>query len=267
MFWTRHAPNTKTLQHQNTLLLSFWRGLFFAAITIKIVLEIMLKAAISRRFSVRDAMRIRRKWARGLLAGVGVRVRVSGEAPNFPCLLVCNHRSYLDPIVILREVAGYPVSKADVGHWPVLGHGAKMAGIILVERERGGSRSTTLKVIEKKLTAGFPVILFPEGTTSDLPTSTLPFHKNAFRLAEKLGVPVVPAAIHFENLDDFWVGHETFGQHARRSFRQREIRVQLRYGPPLVNLDAEELVTQSRQWIENQLIELNPQQAKNEIAA
>ena len=51
-----------------------------------------------------DAQRIRQGWARHLLYTVGLRVNSSGTPPDFPCIIMCNHRSYLDPIVLLRDV-------------------------------------------------------------------------------------------------------------------------------------------------------------------
>lgn len=230
-----------------------WRAAFFGFYTAKIVLEIILKTRFLPGFRVREAMAVRQRWAGRLLQTVGVRMQVEGSPPDFPCLLVCNHRSYLDPIAILCHVPGMPVSKAEVRHWPALGYGAALSGIIYLQREDAGSRITTLKAIAAAIRAGHPVILFPEGTTSDL-AGTLPFKRSAFQIAARFGFPVVPAAIHFDDPADFWIGTDTFGSHASRSFRKKHIRLRLRYGAPIASDDPEELLRSARQWIENQLL-------------
>lgn len=233
-----------------------WRATFFALCTTSTLLSIILKSSFVGGYGIRQAMRLRVRWARVVLHGIGVRVKTEGVPPDFPCLLVCNHRSYLDPIVILRDVQGYPVSKAEVQHWPILGKGAKLSGILYLQREDAGSRISTLKAIAETLRNGYPVILFPEGTTSGL-VGTLPFKKSAFQIAARFGFPVVPAAIHFEDDNDFWLGTQTLFSHASQSFRKKRIRIKLRYGEAIVADNTEELIAKSKEWIENQLIEMN----------
>ncbi len=231
-----------------------WRAFFFAAYTAKIVLEILLKSKLVPGFGIRDAMVVRRRWARRAMRGIGVKLEIEGTPPDFPCLLVCNHRSYLDPLALLCHVDGLPVAKAEVRKYPFLGYGAELSGILFLKREHRGSRASTLKAMEETIAAGFPVILFPEGTTSGLP-GTLEFKKSAFLLAAKHGFPVVPTAIHFDDTADFWVGNVPLARHARQSFRKKEIHVRLFYGPVLRSENAATLASESRQWIENQLLE------------
>lgn len=202
---------------------------------------------------MRPAMRIRRRWARTLLKRVGVRMEREGAAPDFPCVVVSNHRSYLDPILMLCDVDGYPVAKAELSEWPLIGKGAKMAGILYLHRDHSGSRASTLRLMEGKVREGFPVIIFPEGTTSGL-SGTLPFKKGVFQLAAKSNIPVVPVALIFADKEDFWLGEETFLSHAGRRFREKEILTKVCYGPVLQNNDPEKLLDAARNWIENRLL-------------
>lgn len=224
--------------------------------TARIVAEVYWRRVILRQ-EMRKVMAVRRRWARRVLYGVGVRVETTGHIPDYPCLLLSNHRSYLDPIILLRDVFGFPVAKAELASWPLIGKGAKWAGILYVQREQGASRVSTLKamadVIEDQ---GFSIILFPEGTTSDLPTM-LPLKKGAFRTAAKWGLPVVPVAICFADPRDFWVGKASFLEHASQRFQDPVIRVQVRYGPCLQTEDSEELESTVRDWISRQLLD-NP---------
>jgi len=231
-----------------------WRLFFFIFYTTAIVVEIWLRKNLFGA-DMRAAMRVRRRWARNLLSGVGVRLENEGVAPDFPCLMVSNHRSYLDPILMLTEVDCYPVAKAELANWPLIGKGAKSAGILYLRREHSGSRVNTLRLMEEKVREGFSVIIFPEGTTSGLP-GTLPFKKGVFQLAAKSSLPVVPVALVFADKKDFWLGKQTFLSHAGRRFREKEISVKVCYGPVLQNSDPEDLLAQARNWIENRLLQL-----------
>ncbi|MFN0176829.1 MAG: lysophospholipid acyltransferase family protein [Saprospiraceae bacterium] len=226
----------------------FTRFFFFVVYTALIVAEIWLRNRLWGE-DIRRSMRVRRRWARNLLDGIGLHIETEGTAPDFPCLIVSNHRSYIDPILMLRDVFGYPVAKAELANWPLIGKGAKMAGILYLRRESAGSRSGTLRQILGKIEAGFSVIIFPEGTTSGL-MGTLPFKKGVFKLAAQESIPIVPVAIVFSDERDFWVGKATFFSHARRRFGEQRIDVKLCYGTGIRSEDPDILRTKSQDWID-----------------
>lgn len=227
------------------------RFLIFVLYTTSIVAEIWLRNLLWGQ-DIQRSMQVRRRWARNLLPSVGISMKTVGTAPDYPCLLVSNHRSYLDPILMLCDVYGYPVAKAELANWPLIGKGAKMAGILYLRRESAGSRSGTLRQMLEKIEAGYSVIIFPEGTTSGLP-GTLPFKKGGFKLAAQANIPVVPVALVFADEQDFWIGKESFLSHAKRRFSERKIEVALHYGTPLQSTDPDELLTKSQSWI-NQVL-------------
>ncbi|MBL7776082.1 MAG: 1-acyl-sn-glycerol-3-phosphate acyltransferase [Saprospiraceae bacterium] len=203
-------------------------------------------------------MAVRRRWANRVLSGVGVRVRVQGEPPAMPCLLLANHRSYLDPIIILQHVDAFPVAKAELADWPLLGKGAEWAGILYVQRHRNESRVSTIKAIADTIQhRGISIILFPEGTTSDLP-GMLPFKKGALRTAARWNLPVAPVALNYSKPAHFWVGEIGFLKHAWQVFQEKSIPAELCYGPVFQSSDSVELERQVRQWIESRLLHLHP---------
>lgn len=227
------------------------RSFFFVGYTLIIVAEIWARNTLQSP-DIRRSMRIRQRWARRLLAGLGLEIKIEGPIPVVPCLLVANHRSYLDPILMLQHVDAYPVAKAELASWPLIGKGAKMAGILYLRRESAGSRTGILRQMSLKLIAGFSVIVFPEGTTSSLP-NTLPFKKGAFKLAAQENFPILPVAIHYADSRDFWIGKTTFLAHARRRFGERKISVILHYGPEMRSNSADELIEKSQHWIDETL--------------
>jgi len=116
-----------------------------------------------------------------------------------PLLLVSNHTSYLDIAVLGSLVPGAFVSKAEVRDWPGIGFLAKVARTVFVDR-RPSSTGRQRDEIRRRLGEGEPLILFPEGTSSD-GNRVLPFRSALFNVAEREidGRPVVvqPVAIAY----------------------------------------------------------------------
>lgn len=234
---------------------AFFRLLYFALYTAARITQI-ISVSLIRGYRPTYSLNVRRSWARHLLPAIGVRLQVEGQAPDFPCILMGNHRSYLDPIVLLHDVLGFPVSKAEVSGWPIVGYGAKVTGVLFLQRESVASRRKTLDGIADKVQEGWPVILFPEGTThaSEL---TGDFRRGGFQLASKFGLTVVPVAIEYSTPEDYWVGDATFLPHFFQRFGEREMRVRIRYGNPISGTDANELMTRTKTWVDAQLADFH----------
>lgn len=136
-------------------------------------------------------------WALDLLSLLAIKLIVIGQPPaRGPLLMVANHVSWLDIIVMLSARYCRFVSKADVHHWPVIGSLAGGAGTLFIERE---SRRDAMRVVHhmaERLQAGDVLAIFPEGTTSN-GVSMLPFHANLFQAAIAVDAPVLPVALCF----------------------------------------------------------------------
>ncbi len=139
------------------------------------------------------------RQARRMLAALEVRVSVSGTLPPSG-LVVCNHLSYLDVLVLAAQGPVVFVAKSDVRAWPVIGNLLESAGTILARRGRPMSAGTTAGQIREVFAAGLPVVLFPEGTSTD-GSSILPFKPTLLQTALDAGVPVTPAAISYHTDD------------------------------------------------------------------
>jgi lyso-ornithine lipid O-acyltransferase len=228
-----------------------WRLVFSLTYTSRIVAEMLLKNALLGK-NLDRTMGIRRRWAKRLLRGVGIRLEVLGEVPSFPCLLVANHRSHIDPILILQDKDALPVAKIEMANWPLLGKGAALSGIIYIKREASGSRLQVLRLMADHLKKGRSIILFPEGTTSAL-QGTLPFLIGGFQVAAKMDIPVVPVTLIFADEADYWVTKEPLLSHAGRRFREQQIRMRVVYGPPLQSKDPNMLLESAKSWIDGEI--------------
>lgn len=230
------------------------RLLFFALAASWLILKIVTLSLLKGENLARS-IRIRQRWSRLFLPAIGVQVRRHGAPPETPCILMCNHRSYLDPVVIVCDAFGMPVSKAEVAGWPIIGYGTRVSGTLFLERESAGSRKLILNEIAEKVKQGFPVILFPEGTTHDKPHTTA-LKKGGFQLAAQHGIPVVPVALEYGSEADYWIGNDTFLPHFIRRFGEKNMRVAVRYGAPLTSDDPAFLLSETQKWIDAQIPEM-----------
>lgn len=180
-----------------------------------------------------------RAWSQRMLAIMGVALVVEGEPPRRgPLLLVANHVSWLD-ILVLN--AGRPVrfvSKADVRRWPVLGALIMGAGTILIERERRRDAMRVAHHMAERLRAGEVLAVFPEGTTSDGAT-LLPFHGNLLEAAIVTDAPVMPVGLQYRDPRSggrsdapAFVGDTPLLASVWRTLRAEGVQAVLRYGEP-----------------------------------
>jgi 1-acyl-sn-glycerol-3-phosphate acyltransferase len=174
-----------------------------------------------------------RRWARGMLRGLGVELNIAG-APAGPdrraTLVVANHRTALDIPVMLSVFGGHFLSRADIADWPVLGAGAKKAGSVFVDREDHVSGAAAIRKLRGLLASGRTVTVFPEGTTH-AGDEVRPFNAGAFVAAKGLDVVVRPVGLAYPPGCEFT--QEAFLDHARDLAARRSMRVGVVVGPPM----------------------------------
>jgi lyso-ornithine lipid O-acyltransferase len=127
---------------------------------------------------------------------LGFRIKISGQLPEGgQCLIVSNHVSWID-ILVLSTVAPLSfVAKREVASWPFFGWLAKLQRTVFVDRERRHSTKHSRTEMEERLASGDRLVLFPEGTSHD-GASLLPF-KSSFFAAAAPEVAVVPVILAY----------------------------------------------------------------------
>ena len=121
-------------------------------------------------------------YHRILLRLIGIRTDIEGDLAPGPLLLVSNHTSWLDIIVLggLDELSF--IAKQEVAGWPGFGSLARLHRTVFVNRERPKQAVQARGEIERRLDAGDRVLLFAEGTSSD-GNRVLPFRTPLFAVA------------------------------------------------------------------------------------
>ena len=160
--------------------------------------------------------------------------RVAGPVPSRG-LLISNHLSYLDVLVLSSVTPAVFVSKHDVKFWPVFGQFAVLAGTVFVDRARRFQVGLTNDEITTALNRGALVVVFPEGTSTNGQT-LLPFKSSLLEPATNPAWPLAIGWIHYE-IDDgdageevcYW-GNHTFFPHMLNLLGKRRVRATVRFG-------------------------------------
>jgi len=166
-------------------------SLLFVLLSAAALLALLLPSLHWRRSSTRWLARL---W----LALAGLRLRVSGleHLPEGSCVLVANHSSYLDGVVM---TAGLPprfsfVIKHEATGMPVMGFLLRRIGSEFVDRHSAGGRHRGARRVMQRAEQGHSLVFFPEGTFDSV-VGLKRFHIGAFVAAARGGVPLVPAVI------------------------------------------------------------------------
>jgi 1-acyl-sn-glycerol-3-phosphate acyltransferase len=179
--------------------LSIVRAFAFVFFSLCALGEILLTVLFVRRED-RRATRAAwlHRWCRFACRVLGIRLTIRGPVPDSG-LLVCNHLSYLDIIVLSSIRPCIFVAKKDVAAWPLFGWLAPAAGTIFVDRQRKFGARAVVDLMRQAIADGALVVLFPEGTSSD-GASVLPFKSALLKPALQLGCPITAAAINYSLL-------------------------------------------------------------------
>ncbi len=151
-------------------------------------------------------------------------------------LLICNHVSYVDILVLVSLAPAMFVAKREVKSWPVMGLLAQLGGTVFIDRQRRTHVGAVNDEIQNALDAGALVIVFPEGTSSDGKT-VLPFKSSLLEPAAQQKHPITVGRIQYtlENgaADEavaYW-GDAVFFSHLLNLLSRRDVRASVRFAP------------------------------------
>src|SRR6185295_3736642 len=171
-------------------------GLYAVAVFLAVALTALLGVLVlptlrARRGTARIAAR-----AFFLLAGMPLRLRGLDNLPAGQCVVVANHASYLDSVVMAAALPprfGF-VIKREMNDVPLAGLLLRRIGSEFVDRLDRHKGVTDARRVLRTAASGHSLLFFPEGTfTSEVGLGK--FHTGAFAIAARASCPVVPAVI------------------------------------------------------------------------
>jgi len=183
-------------------------------------------------------LRAHMTWQRWTLRLFGVRLRVTGRLPEGPCLVVANHISWLDIVMLQSLWPMWLVAKSEIRRWPLIGWLAELGGTLFIERGRLDSRRRVGRRMAALLRRGHTIGVFPEGGIRPEP-GVGRFHAPLFAPAVRTRAAVVPVAIRYQrdgidlHEDVVFSSGESFPRNLLRLLAQRPLDGRLSIGTAL----------------------------------
>jgi 1-acyl-sn-glycerol-3-phosphate acyltransferase len=178
--------------------------------------------------------------ARAILKSLKIHSQIKGDPPSCG-LVVANHLSYLDIVILSAAMPCFFVAKMEIGKWPFFGKAARTGGTIFVDRSSLASAMTVAEQISDRLNLPVPVLLFPEGTSTD-GAQVLRFHSRLIDPATSAGAPITAAAIRYEieggveERELCWFDDQLFITHLWKVLGVNGISAQVHFGEPQIYL-------------------------------
>lgn len=191
------------------------------------------------------------RWGRWTCRALGVQVEQIGRPPGRPAMLVCNHLSYMDIVVLSSCFNSIFVSKAEVARWPLVGWITRCAGTIFIRRDRKREIPEVNRQIASALEAGDSVLIYPEGTSTKGETVAR-FKGPLLVHAAAAGLPVHYASIGYRTgAGDpppseavCWWGDMPFGSHFLKLAGLSRIEARVEFGADPVQENDRKLLAE-----------------------
>ena len=161
-------------------IIAFFRAMFFVLV---VLIQVPILCIIPRgRFSVKYM----RFFMWTLCVASGVRVRRHGKLTRKrPLVCICNHISVFELMSMPVAYGCSFVGKIDIASYPLVGWIAKKFGVVFVDRRPSHARDALAVVSKQMHTASYPVVIFPEGTTTN-GAYVKEFKSSLFNIAEEI---------------------------------------------------------------------------------
>jgi len=171
--------------------------------TLKIILHILFVIPLCVLILIstkRQQEKIIQFWCKRLLSIFEIKVEVQGLNSFLynqkQYLMVANHISWMDIIVIQSIKPSIFVAKSDVASWPLFGWVAQMTGTIFIKREKVSDIKKALKKMKRRLIKR-SVCIFPEGTSTN-GRYLLPFKSNLFQSSIDTNKSILPLCLRYK---------------------------------------------------------------------
>ena len=201
------------------------------------------------------------KVALGLL---NMKVHIDGAVPTTQrFLIVSNHMSYIDPLVLFNALSAVFVTSVEVRENKTLGPLCRLSECYFVERRNKFNIKKEIADIGAYLRLGCNVVLFPEGTSTN-GERMLRFKTSFFQVAVNEKVAVLPVCLRYEQINGaaitaanrdslYWYGNMGFFEHLILilSLRTVTARIKILSPLPVGGRDKNTLAAVAQQHIED----------------
>jgi 1-acyl-sn-glycerol-3-phosphate acyltransferase len=212
-------------------LLSLW-PLYFALVVVTHLWISML--GLPNRWQI--VSRLARSFNLILRSVLNIKVTVAGEDGHLErggYVIISNHMSYVDGIVLGSIFPIVFVSKRELKSWPIVGQWNTLCGTIFINRQKKGLVAARVHEITRKLAQQANILLFPEGTSTN-GEQMLPFQTAPLAAPLRNRSMIVPATLVYTSINDepvtarnrdlvYWYGDMDFLTHFWKLLSLREV--------------------------------------------
>ena len=235
----------------------FFYGLIIAGIVFP-VLHFICSA--NKAKSKRDRLKIH--WLKVFSSIMKLSVIREGELPKDGALLISNHISWLDIIVIGQYLPVYFVAKSDISSWPIIGYLSRQGGTIFIRRGNKKSIKATTEKMIWVLKQNSNIVAFPEGTTTS-GNEVLSFHASLFQPALLTKSAIQPVVIQYDGAAKHqapFIGEDDFVRHLIKMLCLDKVEVRLSFLPVIKSLgkDRHTVCAEAREKIYEKISEFSP---------
>jgi 1-acyl-sn-glycerol-3-phosphate acyltransferase len=235
----------------------FFYGLIIAGIVFP-VLHFICSA--NKAKSKRDRLKIH--WLKVFSSIMKLSVIREGELPKDGALLISNHISWLDIIVIGQYLPVYFVAKSDISSWPIIGYLSRQGGTIFIRRGNKKSIKATTEKMIWVLKQNSNIVAFPEGTTTS-GNEVLSFHASLFQPALLTKSVIQPVVIQYDGAAKHqapFIGEDDFVRHLIKMLCLDKVEVRLSFLPVIKSLgkDRHTVCVEAREKIYEKISESSP---------
>lgn len=194
------------------------RGIFILVVFLTTSLATIPWQSSAIYWKLRRRKTLPNRYSRFLCRLFGIHITIVGQpVQDRGVLMVANHTSYLDIIVMGGATPVSFVAKSEVNTWPFFGLMARLYETVFVERARRSQAGVARDQIRERLQEGDALVLFPEGTSND-GNRVLPFKSALMGATEAIvgtdaqghaeHVPVQPVSITYTGFHGMPMGRE-----------------------------------------------------------
>jgi len=182
--------------------------------------------------------RLNRSYTLLLRTILNIKVTVDGDEGHLErggYVIIANHMSYVDGIVLGSIFPIVFVSKKEVRSWPVVGLWNILCGTIFIDRQHKQEVGSMVDEMAAKLKQEANILLFPEGTSTN-GERMLPFQTVPLAAPLRSRSIIVPATIAYKSIEDrpvsaanrdliYWYGEMDFITHFWKLLALRGVEV------------------------------------------
>lgn len=221
--------------------LSLWVVFFGLVVIVHLWISVL---GLPNRWKI--ISRLNRNYTLLLRLILNIKVSVTGDEGQLErggYVIIANHVSYVDGIILGSIFPIIFVSKREVKSWPIIGQWNVLCGTIFINRQRKIQVASLIRQMTRKLKQEANLLLFPEGTSTN-GEGILPFQTVPLAAPLRNRSIIVPATVTYKTIDDqpvttanrdsvYWYGDMEFVTHFWNLLALREIEVLVTIQPKI----------------------------------